>query len=303
MRPLKMKKELSILIPVFNDVCLPLVQRLCVIAQATDGLTYEIIVADDGSTDSATVAQNEKIAALPHCTFVKRGRNVGRAAIRNFLAKEARYEWLLMIDCDVEIPDNDFITNYFDAAENYKVVCGGLAIGGDATTLRSNLRYVYEKANEAKLSALCRNKKPYQSFRTTNFFIERATMLQHPFDESIKTYGYEDVMFGKSLQDSGVKLLHIDNKVCYTIYEDNADYLKKTEEAMHTLYSLRESLAPYSVLIMTQMKIESCRLSGFVNLFFRCFRNLWCRNLLSQHPILAIYNLYRLGYYNSLCKK
>ena len=297
-----MKKELSILIPVFNDVCLPLVQQLDGIAQATDGLTYEIIVADDGSTDSATVAQNEPIDTLPHCTFIKRDRNVGRSAIRNFLAKEARYEWLLMIDCDVEILDNDFITNYFDAAETYKVVCGGLAIGGDATTLRSNLRYVYEKANEGKLSALCRNKKPYQSFRTTNFFIERTTMLQHPFDESIKTYGYEDVMFGKALQESCVTLLHIDNKVCYTMYEDNAAYLKKTEEAMHTLYSLRESLAPYSTLIMAQRKLQTCHLSGIANTFFRCFRNLWRRNLLSQRPTLAVYNLYRLGYYNRLCK-
>jgi glycosyltransferase involved in cell wall biosynthesis len=296
-----MKKELSILIPVFNDVCTSLVRRINEIAQATEGLTYEIIVADDGSTDSAEMAINEQISQLPNCTFIKRDKNVGRAAIRNFLAQEAHYEWLLLLDCDVEITDQHFLSNYFDAVSTYKVVCGGLQIGGDANVLRKNLRYVYEKANECKQTANCRNNRPYQSFRTTNFFVDRATMLQHPFDESIKTYGYEDVMFGKALQECEIKILHIDNNVEYTEYEDNATYLKKTEEAMQTLFSLQNSLAPYSTLISLQNKMRSWHLASIANVFFHIFKKLWRKNLLSQHPRLAIYNLYRLCYYNNLC--
>lgn len=296
-----MKKELSILIPVYNDVCTSLVHRLNEIAQATEGLIYEIIVADDGSTDKGKTTLNEPIAGLPNCRFIKRARNVGRSAIRNFLAQEARYEWLLFLDCDVVIPDLRFISNYFDSVSTYKVIYGGLGIGGNADMLRCNLRYVYEKANECKQTAKCRNKRPYQSFRTTNFFVEKATMLQHPFDEGIKTYGYEDVMFGKELQESNVRLLHIDNNVEYTEYEDNATYMRKTEEAMRTLYSLRNSLAPYSSLISLQEKILSWHLAGVANIFFHIFRKLWRKNLLSRHPILIIYNLYRLCYYNSLC--
>lgn len=296
-----MNKELSILIPVYNDVCTSLVNRLTAIAQATEGLVYEIIVADDGSTDSEKNALNEPIAELPNCRFIKRNKNAGRAAIRNFLAKEARYDWLLLLDCDVVIPDSRFISNYFEAVSTYKVICGGLGIGGDTDALRKKLRYVYEKANERKQTAECRNKRPYQSFRTTNFFIEKATMLQHPLDESIKTYGYEDVMFGKELHENGIRLLHIDNKVEYTEYEDNATYLRKTEEAMCTLYSLRNSLAPYSLLISLQEKIHSWHLASITNACFRIFRKPWRKNLLSQRPILLIYNLYRLCYYNSLC--
>ena len=268
-----MKKELSILIPVYNDVCTSLVHRLNEIAQATEGLIYEIIVADDGSTDKGKTTLNEPIAGLPNCRFIKRARNAGRSAI----------------------------SNYFDSVSTYKVIYGGLGIGGNADMLRCNLRYIYEKANECKQTAKCRNKRPYQSFRTTNFFVEKATMLQHPFDEGIKTYGYEDVMFGKELQESNVRLLHIDNNVEYTEYEDNATYMRKTEEAMRTLYSLRNSLAPYSSLISLQEKILSWHLAGVANIFFHIFRKLWRKNLLSRHPILIIYNLYRLCYYNSLC--
>lgn len=46
-----MKKELSILIPTFNDICVDLVQALARQCESIQRLKYEIIVADDGSTN------------------------------------------------------------------------------------------------------------------------------------------------------------------------------------------------------------------------------------------------------------
>ena len=297
------KEQLSVLIPVYNDTCTTLVKQICEVALATEWLEYEVIVADDGSTDMSKVAANECINMLPGCRYVKRNVNVGRAAIRNFLASEARFEWLLFLDCDVVIISRTFIANYFKVAYNNMVICGGLAIGGDDAALKSNLRYIYEKAAEKRQTAACRNRMPCQSFRTTNFFINRGTMLDHPFNEGIKTYGYEDVLFGKELQDSGITVFHIDNQVEYTEYEDNAAYLKKTEEAMHTLHNLKSELESFSSLVATQTKVQALHLSGMMDVIFRIFEKHWRKCLLSQHPSVAVYNAYRLFYFNRLCRR
>ena len=160
-----MINTLSILIPTYNNVCIELVRSLQ--AQASllvssgnspadssvsssgnsSGIfKYEILVADDGSTDKATIEGNRLINTLPHCRYIEREKNVGRSAIRNFLAKEAQYPWLLFIDSDLHIDNPLFIENYSQAAGD--VVVGGLKIGGNPCQWAHNLRYRYEKACE-----------------------------------------------------------------------------------------------------------------------------------------------------------
>ena len=100
-----MKQELSILIPTYNTKCAGLVKALHRQAMQIEGLKFEILVADDGSTNQKTTTENNReISMLPHCSYLIRPTNSGRAAIRNYLAQSASSEWLLFIDCDVEIP-------------------------------------------------------------------------------------------------------------------------------------------------------------------------------------------------------
>ena len=62
-----MKQELSILIPVYNDDSTRLAAELSRQAEAITDLSYEIIVADDCSTDAACWSQpcRERPASLP----------------------------------------------------------------------------------------------------------------------------------------------------------------------------------------------------------------------------------------------
>lgn len=296
-----MATRISVLIPVYNDVCTRLVARVSEIAEATPELVLEIIVADDGSDNAETIAENSHISAMPRCQYIKRTSNVGRAAIRNFLARQAKYEWLLYLDCDVEIPDNNFLSNYVKATVSCEVAYGGLSISGDSEMCHGNLRYIYEKHCEPRQSASMRAKHPYQSFRTTNFFIKKEVMLSHPFNEQIRTYGYEDVMLGKTLHDSSVNISHIDNQVHYTRYESNAAYLAKTAEAMHTLFDLRKDLASYSSLIKMQRRLHLWRLDTIIDRVFLLMRRSWRRKLESPHPTLNVFNAYRLCIFNHIC--
>ena len=100
--------SLSILIPTFNDLCVNLVEGLRLQAEET-GIAYEILVADDGSTDEDVVRQNNVISQWPNCRYLRHTDNIGRAAIRNLLARTAQHEWLLFIDSDMTLIRPDFL--------------------------------------------------------------------------------------------------------------------------------------------------------------------------------------------------
>ena len=80
-----MNQGLSVLIPTYNVVCISLVEHLYV-QLVTNHVAFEIIVADDGSTQPSVIEENREINQFSHCQYLERGENVGRAAIRNFLS-------------------------------------------------------------------------------------------------------------------------------------------------------------------------------------------------------------------------
>ena len=132
---------ISVLIPTFNYVCVDLVRSLHQQLQRLDA-DYEIIVADDGSTNHDTVVANRAIHGMEHCRYVERQQNVGRAAIRNFLASESQFPLLLFIDSDMVVTRDDFMEAYLKEADA-QVVDGGVQIRGDEQRNKHNLRFCY----------------------------------------------------------------------------------------------------------------------------------------------------------------
>ena len=289
---------LSILIPTYNDLCVKLVGDLRRQAEQT-GIDYEILVGDDGSTDASVVAGNRQIEQWEHCRYLIQPQNTGRAAIRNRLAKEARYDWLLFIDSDMTVVRPDYISLYA-AQDDADVVDGGVTIGGDAEALRQNLRYLYEKASESEHTVEMRRKKPYQDFHTANFLIRRDLMLSHPFDERFRYYGYEDVLFGKQLRADHIAIKHIDNPMGFCTFESNPDFVSKTEEGLRTLYQFQSELRGYSRLITLVEGIHIPLILSLIRLSHRLFGGLIRRNLCGRHPSLKLFGLYKLGYYTTL---
>lgn len=293
-----MKHELSIVIPTYNDICLELVRSLSLQAETLQGLAYEIIVADDGSTLQQCIEANRAINDLPHCRYMIRGNNQGRAAIRNFLAREARYEWLLFLDGDMTIRRENFLNRYLQSPAT-EVVYGGYVVGDGPA---SNLRYRYEKAAEPDHTAEQRSKQPYRDFHTANFLIRRDLMLSHPFDERFQHYGYEDVLLGKQLRKAGINITHIDNPVGFDTFEDNPHFVSKTEEGLRTLYEFREELRGYNTLLTLANGIHLDFSKAVIRFWHRLFGPLERRMLCSSHPHLTVFKVYKLGYFLSLTK-
>ena len=289
------KKQLSILIPVYNETCYDFVKKLSAMCQAiadegrlTD---YEIIVADDASIAEDCLIANRLINDVPHCRFIEKAQNTGSAATRNYLAQQSTFDWLLFLDCDMEICDNDFLLRYLECEED-GVINGGICIGEGSAT---NLRYLYEKHCEPQHTAEMRMRRPYHSFRSTNFLIRRDIMIRCPFDESFKKSGYEDVMFGKQLMKEGINVCHINNPIVMNSFEDNETYMLKTERNLRTLYKYRKELTGFSKFLKVNTPVRL-----LMRLWHSIFGALERKNLCGSHPRLWIYNCYRLGYYLTL---
>ena len=291
-------KELSILIPTYNDRCVTLVSSLRQQAEAL-GIVYEILVADDGSDDSAVVSYNETINQWEHCRYLVQPVNQGRAAIRNVLAREARFDTLLFLDSDTMITNDRFLARYLQIGAE-PVVVGGITIEGDPVILRHNLRYRYEKAEEQHHTAAMRQHSPYQHIRTTNLLIRHEVMLQHPFDERFRYYGYEDVLLGKVLRQAQVPIVHIDNPIGFCTFESNPNFVAKTEESLRTLHQFRADLRGYSRLLTFVGGIHIPAILALIRLWHRLFGKAEKWNLCGPHPSLFIFKLYRLGYFLSL---
>lgn len=291
-----MIKSLSILMPSYNNSCYPLVEALHKQAESINinGFKYEIIVADDGSTDLSIIKQNERINELDNCRYITRKENVGRAAIRNFLAHEAKGEYLLFLDSDRRVCRNDFISRYIEL-DGTEVGCGGLSIGGDPQLLQHNLRYRMEKKYEPRNTAANRQMREYQNFNTSNFITRRDILINIPFDERFRRYGYEDVMWGKQLHDNNIRILHIDNPIMLDDFETNEDFVRKMETGMQTLHQFREELSDYSSVIKAEEKLNKLHLTALYKLLFNASKNFIRKNLSGKHPAVPLLNIYKLG--------
>jgi len=235
------------------------------------------------------------VSSLPHVRFIIRQTNSGRAAIRNFLVSEAQYPWLLFLDGDMTIPNDRFLQNYLDC--DALIAYGGYNVGQGSI---SNLRFRYEKACEPQHRPDERRKRPFQHFHTSNFIISRDIIIDHPFDERFRNYGYEDVFFGKQLKQAGFNISHIDNPAGFFVYEDNAHFVSKTEEGLRTLHQFATELQGYSQLLTLVDGIHLGIVKSVIRLWHRLFGAIERRNLCGQRPSLTVFKLYKIGYYITL---
>ena len=262
-----------------------------------EGLRYEVIVADDGSTDKHLCLLNEELLDLEHVRYITREKNIGRACIRNFLVQQATYEWVLFVDSDLSIIREDYILSYIQLDSTFLVAYGGYEVGNENTT---NLRYLYEKDAAPKHTMEQRELHPYHHLHTANLMMKRTTALTYPFDERFKHYGFEDVLLGKRLQEHNVCIAQMNNPLLFDHFETNDSYMEKTEEALQTLYTFRNELSGFSSFLTLTYHLRRWRLHYLILFIFQQKREKWRTILCGENPNLKLYMIYKLGYFISL---
>ncbi|MFI1743623.1 glycosyltransferase family 2 protein [Thalassobellus sediminis] len=279
---------LSILIPTYNYNVYPLACQLE--QQARDAnIVFEIICFDDGSKSQLN-SKNNSINSLNNCSFNELSINIGRSAIRNLLGKNAKYETLLFIDAGT-LPKNDtFIKNYLSLISK-EVVSGGMTHLKKEPEAKYKLRWIYTKKRESK------------TFCSSNFMIKKQTFLNFPFDETLKQYGYEDVLFFETLKTNNIDIYSFNNPVVHECDDDANTFLIKTEKAICNLKNLikqNKLNKNQSTIIKYYLYIKKLRIKNIIGKLFKLSKPLLSKNLRSKHASLLFYDAYRLGYLCSL---
>jgi len=289
---------LSVLIPVYNTNCLPLVKSLN--RQLLDSkIDYEIISIDDASTTH--YADNDTLNRYSNTTYSILSENIGRSCIRNMLADKAKYQWLLFLDADTLPVNESFISCYIRVIESdprQEVINGGLSYRLADMTRKNQLRYRYGEKRES-IPYHTRNKAPYLSLLMSNTLIKRSVFQITEFNESIKKYGHEDSLFASDLKDKHILVAHIDNPVYHTGIEDNQIFIGKTKVAIENLwqlYRLGVLKADMNKLLGVYTDLSGFRMSGVLKGFYTLFYKRIEALLLKENPSLFLFDLFRLSY-------
>lgn len=285
---------LSILIPTYNYDITSLANELARQAQ-NQLIDFEIIVMEDGS--NKFIEKNKSINKIENCKHIVLERNIGRSAIRNKLADYSNYEHLLFMDCDAEVCSDHFIEKYQSFCNEDCIVIGGTAYHDNENNPDFSLRLKYGRKREARNA----NERNKNNFATFNFLISKKIFNKVRFDETIKGYGHEDMLFGHQLHQLGYYFTQIDNPLIHTGLDDNKTFLRKTEEGTRNLYSLYKTgnypyLSDESKLLKLYLKIQKMRLVEVFALKYKITSKLFKWLLCRKSPSLLLYDLYKILY-------
>lgn len=294
---------LSILIPTYNYDTTLLVEELyiqCLIEQ----IDYEVIVGDDCSTNNEIIEKNRKINTIDNCKYYINNKNLGRGNNLNSLVQKSKFDWLLLLDCDVMPKCKNFIKNYIKCINDsgLQVNFGGILYHKNKPKDYEMLRWVYGSSREA-LGKNARELVPYKSCLTSNILIKKSVLVKFPFHYQIRNYGFEDLVFALKLRDNSLKINHIENEVYHLNLEESIIFLKKCESSLKNLKFLvnNKIIKPEdSGFSKLYYKLDKIKITKLISFGFKIFKSLFFKNLTSKKPSVFIFDLYRFGFYCTL---
>jgi cellulose synthase/poly-beta-1,6-N-acetylglucosamine synthase-like glycosyltransferase len=298
---------LSILIPTYNFDCLSFISELqgqCETLKDTfSEFDYEIVVVDDCSTEKGIVESLKTAVSQmgERVRLIALSKNVGRAEVRNILLREARAEWVLLMDSDARVVRHDFVKKYWESRTSANVIVGGILHPSDVERGRE-LRIAYERSFNKERSLSWRQSHPYAHFSVFNLMARKSVLDKHCFDIRCEEYGYEDFFLGMTLKEAGVEVAHIDNPLLHTGIDTSEDFLKKTETAVRTLSRLPINLRRMSGLEIHALRLKRIHLDRFFLVTFSLIQYAVRKQLLSQTPSILLLQLYKLFYYLRCCE-
>lgn len=287
---------LSVLIPVYNYNVTELVNSVHKQLLATN-INFEIICLDDKSNREIT-ASNLSVEELSNTTYKLSNTNNGIAVNRQILVDMAIYEWIILIDADVELKDENYITNYLNVLnKGCDFVFGGFDYKNIVPQKSHLLRWKYGKKHEALL-ANSRNINPYKVIIAANMLAKKTCYKNLKLDSLGNNYAM-DYFFGALLKENNEKVLHIDNQVYHLGIESSAKYLRKKELAVETLlrlYSNQQINKHSNDLLKAFVFSKKIKLNYLFSWTYSILNSTLRKNLTGNIPFIKLLQLYKLSY-------
>lgn len=206
----------SVVVPTYNrrpilEKCLQALERQRWDATQISG--FEVVVVDDGSTDSTVDWLQSEALAFPHVRLLQQDHQ-GPAEARNRGVKAAKGDTIVFIDSDLVVLDG-FLEAHANGLQQGEVEFS--KTGNTPAPVFTYGRVINTCNFEAPTS------EPYKItdfsaayFATGNVAIARVWLEKAGlFDTQFKLYGWEDLELGVRLKQLGLKLIKCPEAVGY----------------------------------------------------------------------------------------
>lgn len=227
-------------------------------AAKKSGHAFEIIIADDASTDDSVEFIKKNYAAI---ILITHKTNGGFSKNINSGIKQAANDWVLALNSDISLEENYFmpLSKYMSDLNCFGVM-GGIY---DETTKQLIDAAKYPSRNGFTISGTVNYevKNDTSSSKLPSFFLSGANALMNRkklllvegFDEIYSPFYYEDV-------DLGIKAWRLGWK-CY--YETEAKCFHRTSSTIKSSFAKKEIkvIAKRNKLVLHQLHLEGWYLS------------------------------------------
>jgi glycosyltransferase involved in cell wall biosynthesis len=139
----------SVIIPAYNEAATIISVLRAVNEQKIDGVTFEIVVVDDGSSDGT----DKQIADNPdlYQTSIRLDRNSGKGAAVKAGIKSATGDYILFQDADLEYTPTQYVDLLAPVLKhNADIVMGSRMLGGRA----SRVHYFWHKVGNKLITLI-----------------------------------------------------------------------------------------------------------------------------------------------------
>ncbi len=210
-QPAPRLRSVSVVIPTFNRRQV-LLRTLEALAEQTL-LDVEVVVVDDGSSDGSVAAVRDWAERRPprYRLLLLEQANAGPGAARNRGVAAATGDLVVFLGDDT-VPAPDFLARH---RSRHGELEGPCAVVGFTDWDRQRMRVtpVLERINveghQFGYAHMADGEDvPYTCFYTSNLSVERAVLLEEPFDEGFAHASWEDVELGYRLSLRGVRVVY-----------------------------------------------------------------------------------------------
>lgn len=203
--------EQSVIIPTYNR--LPMLLRVLeALGHQQSAPSFEVLVIDDGSTDSTnqTLTSRAEAGTDPFPLHFESQRNSGPGAARNRGVTLARGRRVVFIGDDT-VPEPAFLREHDRFADNpgsnEMTACLGYTSWPRDTRVTSFMHHINDYGLQFGYK-LIRDGEivPFNFFYTSNISIDRQLMLRFPFDTTFPSAAWEDIELAYRLDKQGLKI-------------------------------------------------------------------------------------------------
>ncbi|MFH0776710.1 MAG: glycosyltransferase family 2 protein [Patescibacteria group bacterium] len=257
--------KISVIIPTFNRAeVLRRMLNLLTIQTFTD---FELVVVDDGSTDSTprVLAEFKKKVDFPFQFFSQ--KNSGQAVARNLALQKISGELVLFLGDDM-LPKSNLLEvhhNFHQKFPQPNFACLGLVRWHPAIRVSRFMRWLERSGVQFKFDDLQKNSETdFWRFYTANLSLKTAFLDAEKFSEKFSGWGFEDAELGFRLAKKGLKLLFEPAALVEHFHEISADSLAERQFAAGRNLVQFQKLHPENKILPTGAKLFTQKIAAAV---------------------------------------